>query len=146
MGVNRARHLIEFADVLLWLGEPEDAPDHPHLIRVHARCDLPDRKFAPAGLAAVSSVTGEGLSELTTAIQREATVMLPAEGQLALNRRQAECIGEAHDALQIASASADIVLCAESLRAARSAFDRLTGRAGVEDLLDALFGRFCLGK
>ena len=27
-----------------------------------------------------------------------------------------------------------------------AAFDRLTGRAGVEDLLDALFGRFCLGK
>ena len=31
-----------------------------------------------------------------------------------------------------------------ALRAA--AFDRLDGRAGVEDLLDALFGRFCLGK
>ena len=29
---------------------------------------------------------------------------------------------------------------------ARVAFDRITGRAGVEDLLDALFGRFCLGK
>ncbi len=27
-----------------------------------------------------------------------------------------------------------------------AAFDRLTGRAGVEDVLDALFGRFCLGK
>jgi tRNA modification GTPase len=26
------------------------------------------------------------------------------------------------------------------------AFDRLSGRAGVEDMLDALFGRFCLGK
>ena len=35
---------------------------------------------------------------------------------------------------------------AEDLRAARLAFDRLTGRAGVEDVLDALFGRFCLGK
>ena len=35
---------------------------------------------------------------------------------------------------------------AECLRLARSAFDRLTGRAGVEDVLDALFSRFCLGK
>jgi len=35
---------------------------------------------------------------------------------------------------------------AEGLRIARSAFDRLSGRAGVEDMLDALFGRFCLGK
>jgi len=39
-----------------------------------------------------------------------------------------------------------VVIVAESLRQARAAFDRLTGRAGVEDLLDALFGRFCLGK
>jgi tRNA modification GTPase len=38
------------------------------------------------------------------------------------------------------------VLVAENLRLARGAFDRLTGRAGVEAVLDALFGRFCLGK
>jgi tRNA modification GTPase len=29
---------------------------------------------------------------------------------------------------------------------ARLALDRVTGRAGVEDMLDALFGRFCIGK
>jgi tRNA modification GTPase len=38
------------------------------------------------------------------------------------------------------------VLLAEELRLARLAFDRLTGRAGFEDVLDTLFGRFCLGK
>ena len=27
-----------------------------------------------------------------------------------------------------------------------SALDRITGRAGVEDMLDALFGAFCVGK
>jgi tRNA modification GTPase len=37
-------------------------------------------------------------------------------------------------------------LAAEELRIARSAIDRISGRAGVEELLDALFGRFCLGK
>jgi tRNA modification GTPase len=35
---------------------------------------------------------------------------------------------------------------AEHLRRARAALDRLTGRAGVEDMLDALFGTFCVGK
>ena len=40
----------------------------------------------------------------------------------------------------------DLVLVAEELRIARQAIDRISGRAGVEDLLDALFGRFCLGK
>jgi tRNA modification GTPase len=38
------------------------------------------------------------------------------------------------------------VLAAEGLRLARAALDALTGRAGVEDMLDALFGRFCIGK
>jgi tRNA modification GTPase len=45
-----------------------------------------------------------------------------------------------------AAATDDPVLIAEDLRLARNAFDRLTGRAGVEDVLDALFSRFCLGK
>jgi tRNA modification GTPase len=71
---------------------------------------------------------------------------LPAEDEVSLNRRQAELIGEARVALKEAADATDIVLIAESLRFARTAFDRLTGRAGMEDVLDALFGRFCLGK
>jgi tRNA modification GTPase len=72
--------------------------------------------------------------------------VLPSEGEIALNGRQAAIIEEARDSLQNAADTTDIVIMAESLRQARSAFDRLTGQAGVEDLLDALFGRFCLGK
>ncbi len=40
----------------------------------------------------------------------------------------------------------DPVIVAEALRQARVALDRVTGRAGVEDMLDALFTRFCIGK
>ena len=73
-------------------------------------------------------------------------LVLPAEDAIALNRRQAKHIGAAEDAVSAAARSKDLVLIAEDLRSARTAFDRLTGRAGVEDMLDALFGRFCLGK
>jgi tRNA modification GTPase len=72
--------------------------------------------------------------------------LLPVEDAVALNRRQAEHVGEARDALRSATSTGDPVLIAEHLRTARTAFDRLTGRAGMEDVLDALFGRFCLGK
>jgi tRNA modification GTPase len=146
IGIGRAEVLIQAADVLLWLGEPDDAPDHPLLIRVHARSDLPGRGDAPSGFIAVSSVTGEGIERLRTQVARCAQHKLPEEGALALNRRQAVAIGEARDALVAASTTRDPVLAAEHLRQARAAFDRLTGRAGVEDLLDTLFGRFCLGK
>ncbi len=80
------------------------------------------------------------------AIGAIARTVLPVEDSIALNRRQAARIEEAASALGDAAGSEDLVLIAEDLRSARSAFDRLTGSAGVEDVLDALFGRFCLGK
>ena len=146
IGVERARRLVELADVLVWLGEPGGAPDHPRLIRVHSRADLADRGPAPPDSLAVSAVTGLGREALTAAIAKHARSLLPAEGQLALNRRQADCLGEARDALVIAAGTGDLVIIAEALRSARAAFNRLTGRAGVEELLDGLFGRYCLGK
>lgn len=144
IGVERAGRLVEGADVLLWLGEPEDAPTHQRLILVHAKADL--RGTGPDGSAAISSVTGEGISKLLEQVSSQARAVLPAEGALALNRRQATHLTEARDALAAAASVGDLVLIAEGLRQARAAFDRLTGRAGIEDVLDQLFGRFCLGK
>ena len=146
IGVARAEALVEAADVLVWLGEPDAAPNHPRLIKVHAKADLPERTNVPDGSLAVSSVSGAGLTRLLEQVGALATALLPGEGAVALNRRQAAHIAEAAEALGEAAGANDPVLVAENLRAARGAFDRLTGRAGVEDVLDALFGRFCLGK
>jgi tRNA modification GTPase len=146
IGVDRARRLTELAVVLLWLGEPGDVPDHPRAILVHPRADLAGRRQPPRGTIAVSSLTGAGLAELTQVLVRKVRSVLPAEGEMALNARQAGCLDEARQALEQAGRSGDPVIAAEMLRQARASFDRLTGRAGVEDLLDALFGRFCLGK
>lgn len=143
IGVRRAESQLARADLVLWLGPPEAVPDHPRAILVHAQADR--REAAPAGSLAVSSVTGQGLGDLAARIVEQARSILPAEGELSLNRRQARELAEAKDALDAAQ-GADLVRVAESLRIARSAFDRLTGKAGVEDMLDALFGRFCLGK
>jgi tRNA modification GTPase len=146
IGVARAAALAEAADVLVWLGEPDEAPAHTRLILVHPKSDLRDRGKAPAGALAVSAVTGDGLKEVVEQVEAHARTVLPAEDAIALNRRQAGHLAEAAEALAHAAASTDPVLVAEELRLARNAFDRLTGRAGVEDVLDALFSRFCLGK
>jgi tRNA modification GTPase len=37
-------------------------------------------------------------------------------------------------------------LVADDVRAASQAVDMLVGRIGVEDLLDEIFSRFCIGK
>jgi tRNA modification GTPase len=146
IGVARAEALVEGADVLAWLGEPGEAPEHPRLIRVHAKADLPERGAVPDGSLAVSSRSGAGLTELLECIGMLARELLPGEGAIALNRRQATLVAEATASLEDAASRGGLLLVAENLRQARGAFDRLTGRAGVEDVLDALFSRFCLGK
>jgi tRNA modification GTPase len=144
IGVERAEGLIEQADVVVWLGEPGTAPSTERLIRVHAKSDI--RGTGPEGSLAVSATTGQGLKGLLEQIAAEAASVLPAGDAIALNRRQADCIAEAAAVLRDAARAMELILVAEDLRVARAAFDRLTGRAGVEDVLDALFGRFCLGK
>ncbi len=146
IGVERSRRLIETADILVWLGEPADAPDHTRAIRLHPRCDVPGRENAPFGSTAVSSTTGEGIQKLVDQVVTVAKHLLPGEGDLALNRRQANCIIVAHNSLQTIENKGDVAVVAEAIRAARTAFERLTGRAGIEEVLDSLFGRFCLGK
>ena len=147
IGVARARTLIDASDLLLWLGAPDEAPPHPRTTLLHAKSDLPERSSsAPAGSLAVSSVTGAGIIPLLHHIEVCGRDLLPAEDSISLNRRQARHIAEAEAVLNEAAAARELILIAENLRVARGEFDRLTGRAGVEDVLDALFSRFCLGK
>jgi len=142
IGVDRARGEADRADLLLWLGDADQAPDRDATLIVAAKADLGN---TGPGLP-VSAVTGEGLDELARELIERAHAMLPKGDALALDRRQHALLGEARSALQRAGDLADPLLVAEELRIARLALDRIAGRAGVEDLLDALFGRFCLGK
>ena len=145
MGIGRAERQMERADLILWMGDPNLAPKSAPVIKVHGQVDRHDRDLYPDGSLAVSTATGRGLAELANLVVDRAKALLPADGQVALNRRQAQELQLAHDALADVSGT-DLVRIAEGLRIARSAFDRLSGRAGVEDMLDTLFGRFCLGK
>ena len=146
IGVARAGHLVQSADILLWMGDPEAAPASKCRILVHGRSDLEERRHCPKGSLPVSSVSGEGLKALLEEVGRLAQTLLPAEGAVALNRRQASHLASAHESLRLCGVGTDLVLMADDLRSARTAFDALTGRSGVEEVLDALFGRFCLGK
>ena len=146
IGIERARSSVAAADILLWLGDANDLPSHPRSVVVHSKFDLPGRESPPDGVVPVSAVTGAGIGNLMKTMANLSQAILPTEGAVALNRRQAGLVEEAQQALADAERSTDIVLIAESLRLARTAFDRLTGKAGVEDVLDSLFGRFCLGK
>lgn len=144
IGIDRANTAIANADILLWLGPPEDAPERGEVIRVASRCDLVPP--APGADIAVSAVTGAGMEELIALVRTSASALLSRAGEIALNFRQREALRNVCDALQRASAADDPLIVAEELRLARGALDRLDGRAGVEDMLDRLFAGFCIGK
>ncbi|MEW6575115.1 MAG: tRNA uridine-5-carboxymethylaminomethyl(34) synthesis GTPase MnmE, partial [Pseudomonadota bacterium] len=72
--------------------------------------------------------------------------MLPPPDAFALNQRQRHLLRDTALFLSHASRAHDPLIMAEELRQARLALDALTGRASTEDMLDALFGRFCIGK
>ena len=145
IGVGRAQGEVERSDILLWLGEVDQAPDHPVAIKVRSKVDLVGDQHSFADIS-VSAVTGHGLHELARLLVEQAGKLLPLGDQLALDRRQHDLLDKARAALVRAVSLSDAVLVAEELRIARHAIDQISGRAGVEDLLDALFSRFCLGK
>ena len=72
--------------------------------------------------------------------------VLPKPGVAVLNARQHGLVAEAGEALIQAQAASDPLLVAEELRQARLSFDVLLGRTATEDMLDALFSQFCIGK
>jgi tRNA modification GTPase len=144
IGVDRARESLAAADLVLWLGPPADCPTPDKSLLVQSKIDVDPRD--PAAEVAVSAETGEGMDRLIGLLVRRAQALLPREGEAALNARQRKPIRSACACLNEATETGDLLLKAEALRQARMQFDRVTGRAGVEDMLDGLFGRFCVGK
>lgn len=144
IGVERAERLIAASEILLWLGDPTSRPAHQNSIQLSPKSDL--KNSMVEGGHPVSARTGDGLTDLLTMVAERARTMLPGEDAIALNRRQAELIDEASQSIRTAAEQSDVALAADNLRQARTSFHRITGQAGVENVLDQLFGRFCLGK
>ena len=146
IGISRARERLAAADLLLWLGDRADCPAVESAIFVASKADLrgPDQQVDAD--VEVSAETGLGMEALTDLLINRARQLLPKEGELAINQRHRAALSECVDALQLAGETSDLLAVAESLRVGRVMLDRITGRAGVEDMLDHLFGAFCIGK
>ena len=142
LGVALAASAIERADIILWLGDEHEQPSPERSILIAAKADLGTPR---AGLP-ISSSSGEGIATLIDVIVERAQMLLPKPGALALNERHQRILSDVSAELQAALSAENLLITAECLRLARRKLDALTGRAGVEDMLDALFGGFCIGK
>jgi tRNA modification GTPase len=148
-GVRRAERTAESADLILWLAdgtrdvEPAPSlPDRPTWL-ISTKIDLAG-SARKDGLG-ISVVSGAGLNQLTERLRQAAAESLGTGNAMVTRQRQREAIEDALEALTAAPAPADEVT-ADLLRRASEAIGRLTGRVGVEDMLDRLFAEFCIGK
>lgn len=139
-GVTRARALMTAADLVVALD-----CDLAGALRVHAKCDLGKN----AGALNVSAKTGEGLAELKAAIASRLAAAAGAgaeENGADVTSRQRGFLEAAAAALVRAQAAPDCVIAANETRTAAEEIGRLLGKTYSDDLLEALFSRFCVGK
>ena len=168
-GVRRTLERIPLADLVLFMVDGArsfddedrmilDALGAARAILVVNKSDLPAVIELPAELAAretvaVSTLTGEGIDQVRTAIRdsflhgravdgREFVALSQARHRDALVRalgflvRFAESLGS----------GAELELLALELREALDAVGEVTGETTPDEVLDLIFSRFCIGK
>ncbi len=144
IGIARAEAELARADIILWLGPEGEGPKRA--LEVASMIDRPDHATKSSDAHGVSAHTREGISSLMTAVSDLGRDLLPQPGQVAISQRYREHLSNACDALESASRMDDVLLAGESLRQARHEMDAMLGNVATEDMLDSLFGRFCIGK
>ena len=144
IGIERALEALDRADLVLWLGPEGQGPQGAW--DVASQIDRVGATHKPGARHHVSAITFEGMDELRRDLVVAARHSMPRPGDVALNERQHQLLTRAGHVLGEAGHERDPLLIAENLRVGRVAFDVLLGRTTTEDMLDALFGRFCIGK
>ncbi len=155
IGIERAHASARNADLVIWMydaggGIVEDiVPDtEVPVLRVANKIDLVSDKAMVGSDIAISAATGAGIDVLT---ERLADVAANATGNpsvVPFRQRHVALLGETSANLRQAAAMAGdaIELRAEVMRRGADNLGRITGRVDVEDLLDVIFSRFCIGK
>ncbi len=111
-----------------------------------AGLDWADR-LGPRPALRLSVATGEGLGMLIEQLQLAVAELLnPGAAPLVTRRRHREALESVLAALDRCAVASLPELAAEDLRQAARGLGRITGRVDVEEMLDALFGEFCIGK
>jgi tRNA modification GTPase len=149
------RTLLRAADAdlrVLVLDEASEGWDEAHPpadICVASKADL---GWRPDGRMAVSAKTGEGIDELVAEVTVQLGNRAGTAGILS-HARHAEAVQRAADAVRGATDRIDRMgpsggteFVARDVRTARLALEGMIGRIDVEEVLGAIFGRFCIGK
>ncbi|MGG5886801.1 tRNA uridine-5-carboxymethylaminomethyl(34) synthesis GTPase MnmE [Falsiroseomonas sp. HC035] len=156
-GVRRAALRADAADIVLAAFAGDAPPDAEtlallakaeHVVVVGTKGDLaPSPTLQGRVVLPTSAVTGAGLPALRAALEDLVRRLAGLVAAPALTRaRHRAALDQALARLDEAREAALPEVVAEGYRAALAALGRLTGRVEVEQVLDAVFRDFCIGK
>jgi len=170
IGVERSRRLINEANLVLYLIDGEQGVTKEDMdfscnrrLFVWNKADIAplreavlpqDFEFAANDVVSVSAKTGEGITELTSAVvslislleglqQGDMPVSLGTERQKVLV--DAACCA-LEEVIELADREEPLDLIAPLLREAVNSLAEITGEVSTADILEEMFSRFCVGK
>lgn len=156
-GIERTKELIDSCDVVIYLVDGVDENtiidrsiiDNPKTILAYTKRDIKHRKEA----ISISTLTGEGLNHLFDAIieKTASDILISDDSTLVIeSTRQHKLLEEAKDslnkALELNEIDMGLDIIALELNSAITALGSLTGEITSDDILDKIFGGFCVGK
>ncbi|XP_022087007.1 tRNA modification GTPase GTPBP3, mitochondrial-like [Acanthaster planci] len=97
----------------------------------------------------ISCKTGQGMENLLAILRRKVEALCgnPLLGNPSLTQaRHRSNLTRCLAALEAFASQEDLVMAAEQLRIALRHLGKITGRVGVEEILDVVFQDFCIGK
>lgn len=99
------------------------------------------------GCLVISAKEKEGVDKLLDLISSQIENRFTSNSNLLITRRRyKEALQDTLENLEAFSFNKEIELTAEDIRLAARALGKITGRIEVDDILDKIFGDFCIGK
>jgi tRNA modification GTPase len=154
-GIRRSLAAARDANLTLWLSDSgKDAPpseiSRETCLHVRTKSDLDagGGKELSGGIS-ISTATGAGIDDLIGRIAKAAAeAMATGSDPVLTQARHRQHLESARSSLEffLQGDAAAVELRAEDVRQAAHALGRITGRVDVEDVLDQIFSRFCIGK
>ncbi|MBX3569575.1 MAG: tRNA uridine-5-carboxymethylaminomethyl(34) synthesis GTPase MnmE [Rhizobiaceae bacterium] len=154
IGIARAVERASQAQLVLLLAPADgsaeflEPPAGVDCLHVVTKIDMAGAASAARHRHSISTVTGAGLPDLIAVVAGRAAAHRPADGEvLPWKARHVELLRQAGAYLaQACAAGVGLEIRSERLRAAAASLGRIAGDVDVEDLLDAIFSSFCIGK
>ncbi len=157
-GIRRALGRAIDTDLIIWLW-PVDAEhsnmyelkdvDKSKIVVVRSKSDLTnDERFA-SGTVYTSTLVARGISDLIEEMRIRVSELGNRQDDLLVSRKRhldSLILAVAYLREIVSETDMDADLVSENLRLASTQLDRIVGRIDVEDLLDTIFSRFCIGK